>query len=355
MKLYNHETMKAVILPAYNQNVLRAMLSLKVEEILIPIPKENEVLIKIEAAPCNPSDIAFMQGGYNIVKTLPSAPGFEGTGTVVSTGNSAEAKKLLGKKVSCFTQADSHGTWAEYFVTKATNCIIIDEKMEMEQAACFAINPFTAYGLYEIARKNISQTIILNAAAGQVARFVQILAKNNNINVINIVRKKEQIEELISLGEKYVLDLNDEDFEIKLKKLVHRLNATSAFDAVAGSLAGKIINAMPPKSELIVYGGLSAKPISEIEVLDIIFKNKKISGFNLNQWIETKINIGEFQRISEELQQMIINDEMKTGIQKTFKFDDVIKGMRQYLSNMSSGKILFVPKKQKSKNQNNRK
>ncbi len=335
--------MKAVILPAYNQNVLRAMLSLKVEEIPIPIPKEDEVLIKIEAAPCNPSDIAFMQGGYNIVKTLPAVSGFEGAGTVISTGDSVQAKKLFGKKVSCFIQEDSYGTWAEYFVTKAKSCIPVDENMEMEQAACFAINPFTAYGLYEIARKNISHAIILNAAGGQVARFVQVLAKAKNINVINIVRKKEQIEELTDLGEKYVFDSNDEDFENKLKETAHLLNATTAFDAVSGELAGKILNSMPPKSELIVYGGLSAKPISEIEVLDIIFKNKKISGFNLNEWIETKINIDEFSRISEELQQMFIKGEMKTKIQKSYKFDDVVKGMRQYLSNMSGGKILFIP------------
>ncbi len=335
--------MKAVILPAYNQNVLRAMLSLKVEEIPIPIPQKDEVLIKIEATPCNPSDIAFLQGGYNIVKTLPSVPGFEGAGTVVSTGDSAKAKKLFKKKVSCFTQEDSHGIWAEYFVTKTNNCIPVDEKMEIEQVACFAINPFTAYGLYETARKNISPAIILNAAAGQVARFVQVLAKANNINVINIVRKKEQIDELIELGEKYVLNSNDDDFEKDLKETAHLLYATTAFDAVGGDLSGKILNSMPPKSEIIVYGGLSAKPISKVGVLDIIFKNKIISGFNLNQWIETKINIGEFQRISEELQQMIIKGEMKTVIQKTYKFDNVIKGMRQYLSNMSGGKILFVP------------
>jgi NADPH:quinone reductase-like Zn-dependent oxidoreductase len=343
IKQPNIKKMKAVILPAYNKNVLRAMLSLKVEEIPIPIPQKDEVLIKIEATPCNPSDIAFLQGGYNIVKTLPSIPGFEGAGTVVSTGDSAEAKKLFKKKVSCFTQEDSHGTWAEYFVTKANNCIPVDEKMEIEQAACFAINPFTAYGLYETARKNTSPAIILNAAAGQVARFVQVLAKANNINVINIVRKKEQIDELIELGEKYVLNSNDDDFEKDLKETAHLLNATTAFDAVGGDLSGKILNSMPSKSELIVYGGLSAKPISEVGVLDIIFKNKIISGFNLNQWIETKINIGKFQRISEELQQMIIKGEMKTVIQKTYKFDNVIKGMRQYLSNMSGGKILFVP------------
>ncbi len=158
-----------------------------------------------------------------------------------------------------------------------------------------------------------------------------------------LLEKKEQIEELTGLGEKYVLDSNDENFENKLKETAYFLNATTAFDAVANNLAGKMLNSMPPKSELIVYGGLSAKPISEIDVLDIIFKNKKISGFNLNEWIKTKINIGEFLRISEELQQMIINGEMKTVIQKSFNFDDVVKGMRQYLSNMSGGKILFVP------------
>lgn len=335
------QKMKTVVLPAYNQNIIRALISLRVIEKDVPKHNKGQVLIKMSAAPCNPSDIAFLQGGYNIIKTLPCVPGFEGSGIIVATGSDKASKALLGKKVSCFTQDDTDGTWSEYFLTKSENCIILKDEIDMHQAACFSINPITAYGLFEIALQRESKTIIQNAAGSQVCRFISSLAKKHKIKVINLIRKESGLNQLTIEGEEHVLLSTEENLSEKLSDLSNKLNATTAFDAVGGETTGLIFNAMPKDSEVVVYGGLSGKPISNIDILELIFKDKIVSGFNLNEWIE-EIGTERFSEISNELQEMIINNEISTKIAGKFKLEDVVKGIRQYIGNMSGGKILFI-------------
>ena len=330
--------MKGIILPQYNKNIIRALLSLKPEEKELRAPGKDEVVIKIHAAPCNPSDMAFMQGGYNIVKTLPSIMGFEGSGIVVDAGE--EASHLIGKRVSCFTQDDSDGTWAEFLITKKENVILLKEEMDMDQAACFTVNPFTAHGMMEIARVNESKAIVLNAAGGQVPNMMRIMAKKEGLETINIVRKEETASTLKENGEKYVLLETDEDFYKQLKTFCHQLEATTAFDAVGGAQSGQIFNAMPKDSELIIYGGLSNKAVSGLNTLNLVFNQKFIYGFSLPDW---KSEIFNFDEISESLQDKFIDGSFKTKIQGTTSLDNVVKGLRNYIANMSGGKVLIKP------------
>jgi NADPH:quinone reductase-like Zn-dependent oxidoreductase len=160
--------------------------------------------------------------------------------------------------------------------------------------------------------------------------------------VINLVRKEEHIKELSEAGERHVLNLGNPECEINLRKLALENNATIAFDAVAGDTSGMILNAMPPGSELIVYGGLSGKPVGMLLPLDIIFKAKTIRGFNLGDW---KTSVGEeyFQKVSVELQDLMIRRVLLTRIQGVFSLEEVQLAMEQYIRNMSSGKILFQP------------
>ena len=220
---------KSVILPDYNRNLIRAIIGMNFGERDLPDLKEDEVLIKMKAAPCNPSDIAFIRGGYNIVKEVPAVPGFEGAGIVVSAGENA--KEFLGKRVSSFTQEDHDGTWAEYFIADKKDCIVLLDDLDFEQGACLSINPFTAYGLVEMAKQKNVKTLVQNASGGQVADFVRKLAKLKGIEVIDIVRKEEHIEVLKGKGAQYVLDSTKENFKQDLKTICHELNAGIAFDA----------------------------------------------------------------------------------------------------------------------------
>ncbi len=332
--------MKSIILSSYNKNIIRAILGLKVGDIEIPVAGDDDVIIKVYAAPVNPSDIAFIQGIYNVVKPTPAISGFEASGEVVNAGKNVTS--LIGSNVSCFVQDNRSGTWSEFVVTNKSNIIVLKEDMNMNQAACFTVNPFTAYGMFDIALMSESKAIIQNASGGQVAAFMRMMAAENNIEVIDIVRKKETAEFLIMNGSKHVLVETDENFTQKLTDLAHRLDANIAFDAVGGSLSGTMYNAMPNDSELIVYGGLSGNAITNINVMDVIFKNKIITGFNLMDW-KDELGDGEFDIISDKLQDKFISGDYFTKIRNTFLLTDIVKGLRSYISDMSSGKILITP------------
>jgi len=334
--------MKAIILPEYNANVIRAMRSLQVAETGIPVPTGEQLLVRVAAAPCNPSDIAFMRGGYNIRKPLPAVMGFECTGTVLETGDDHELKSWIGKRVSCFTQDEEAGTWAEYFVTHPDNCLLLRDELADGQAAALCINPFTAYALFDLAMRRNVRAIVQNGASGQVGIFIRALAKRKSVPVINLVRKEEHEHELSGQGEKYVLNLNNPDLEAQLRTLAHDLNAGVAFDAVAGDVSGLMLNSMPSGSELIIYGGLSGKPAGMINPLDIIFKAKSVRGFNLGDW-KTEVGLSYFRKISWELQQLIIDGFISTRIRSTYPLEEVQPALEQYIRNMSAGKILFKP------------
>lgn len=332
--------MKSVILPSYNRNIIRAMLGLKVMDVEMPVPGDNEVVIKMHASPVNPSDIAFIQGVYNIVKPLPATPGFEASGEIVASGENV--KTYVGKKVSCFVQDDNSGTWAEYLVAKIEDIIILKDNMDMDQAACFTVNPFTAFGMFDIALQREAKAIIQNASGGQVASFIRTMANDNNIEVIDIVRKQETANKLVADGAKHVLIETDEDFNEKLQKIASLLKPTVAFDAVGGAVSGMMINALDADSELVVYGGLSGKPMSDVNLMGIIFDNKIISGFNLIDW-KAEIGQDEFNRISELLQDGIISGKYSTAISDSVTFEKIVGGLRGYISDMSKGKLLVKP------------
>jgi NADPH:quinone reductase-like Zn-dependent oxidoreductase len=334
--------MKAIVLPDYNANIIRAMKSLEVKETNIPKPSAGQVLVKVSATPCNPSDIAFMRGGYNIRKSTPVTMGFECSGTVVEAGSSFDALQLLGKRVSCFSQGPEQGTWAEYFATDWQNCIPIRDELDFEQAAALCVNPFTAYALFLLAREKGCEAVIQNGASGQIGVFTRRLAHRAGMQVINIVRKEEHVASLKADGERHVLNMTDPEFETSLMEMAHEFEATLAYDAVGGDLTGVMLNAMPPGAEIIVYGGLSGKPIGMINPLDVIFRGKVLKGFNLGEWKASQGQEG-FMQVAWDLQELILKGVLRTSIQGVFQLEEVHVALEQYIRNMSAGKILFRP------------
>jgi len=333
--------MRALLLENYHDDLATAIRSLKVVERPRPVLGPGEVLVRVDAAPCNPSDLLLLQGKYSL-KTLPTVPGWEGTGTVVESGGGWLGWWLRGKRVACSLQDDRDGTWAEYVVASAWQCIPLRGNVSVEQGACLTINPLTAVGLLETARRGRHLAAIHTAGASQLGRMLIVLAKEAGYPLINVVRRAEQVELLQSLGAVYVLDSSQDRFATELKSLCERLGGTIAFEAVAGEMTGVVIRAMPAGSQVYLYGALSEEACGGIDPIDIIFHLKSLRGFYLGAWAKERGAMGML-RAANRVQRMIADGRLATRIQRRLTLDGAVEGLLHYVSHMTDGKVLITP------------
>jgi NADPH:quinone reductase-like Zn-dependent oxidoreductase len=329
--------MRAVQITAYDGKPE----SLSVVDLPMPRPGPGEVLVQVFASPVNPSDLMFLQGLYGFKKPLPAVPGFEGSGTVVDAGPGMLGSLLKGKRVACAAadQRITGGMWAEYLVTSAKLCIPLRKDVDLEQGAVMLVNPMTAWGLMEEARRGRHKALVQTAAASALGRMIVRLGQRLSMPVINIVRRPEQVALLRSLGAEYVLSSEEADFEARLRDLCHRLRATIGFDAVAGELSLKVLRAQPPGAHLLVYGALSLTPC-QADPASLIFENKRIEGFWLTGWLGGKSLLGQL-RVARQVQNLLSSD-LKTEFQARIPLNDAPRGLRQYATNMTAGKVLLL-------------
>lgn len=336
------EEMSALQIDAYHYDAQDAICGLQVVKKPIPVPGYGQVLVKIQAAPCNPSDLLFLQGHYGIKKPLPAVPGWEGAGTVVATGGGLKARWLKGKRVACGGQGEGDGTWAEYYVADANACIPLKDNVDFDQGATLIINPLTAVGMVEKAKMGGHRAIIQTAAASQLGRMVLRLTLDANIPTIHIVRRQRQMDLLLELGATHVLNSQDPDFRKNLRELSERLNATIAFDAVAGPLTGELLSAMPQNSKVLVYGGLSGEACCGISPLDLIFNSKQVSGFWLSKWIAESGFWGLYQA-TNHVQRLMETGSFKTTIRKRVGLSGAVAALLDYERVMTTGKVIIDP------------
>jgi len=336
------KTMRALVLREQRDNIVEAIRGLKIQERVIPELRRGQVLVKVAAAPCNPSDLLLLQGKYGTLKKLPTVPGWEGAGTVIATGGGLLARWLKGKRVACALRADRDGTWAEYFVADANKCIPLKRAMPIEQAASLIVNPLTAVGLIETARRDGHAAAVHTVGASQVGRMMIPMAAEMDYPLINIVRRDAQAELICSLGAKHVLNSSGKSFADELRGLCDRLHATAAFEAVGGDMTGVVLNAMPSGSTAYVYGALSEEPCGSIDPIGLVFHKKTITGFYLGSWLDGRGPIG-ILRAASRVQRMIIERRIGTTIQRRLSLDEAVEGLQQYVDNMTDGKVLIMP------------
>ncbi len=334
--------MRAVQLDRHDPDLDTAIDNLTVVSKPLPQPARGQVLVKIEAAPCNPSDLLYLQGLYGVKKTLPSVPGWEGAGTIVKNGGGLLGRMLLGRTVACADQADVDGTWAEYFVTEARACVPLQNPVGFEQGAMLVINPLTALALLERCTKGGHRAAIHTAGASQLGRMLARLALDRKFPMIHIVRRDKHIDALKALGAEVVLNSEREDFDEVLRSESERIGATIAFDAVAGPMTGRVLKAMPAGSTAVVYGLLSNQPCRDIDPYDLIFRRQCMEGFWLTPWLLGKGTISRI-RLTGQAQKLIASGVLDSKVRARLSLDEVRAGLRDYLRRMSEGKVLICP------------
>jgi NADPH:quinone reductase-like Zn-dependent oxidoreductase len=236
---------------------------------LLTAPKEDEVLIQVQATPINPSDIGLLFGAADmrtaqtagtgrfpmVVAQVPAAamPGMtgrlnlsmpvgnEGAGLVIEAGSSSATQALLGKTVAVM----GGGMYAQYRTVKALDCLVLPEGTTAAQGASCFINPLTALGFVETMKREGHSALIHTAAASNLGQMLNRVCQQDRIDLINIVRKPEQAELLRALGARYVVNSAASTFADDLAQACFETGATLAFDATGGGpLAGQILEGM---------------------------------------------------------------------------------------------------------------
>lgn len=290
-------TMKRVVLTKPDADITKA--DITVEEVPLPVPKSGEVLIRVIATPVNPSDYGEWSNTGKDERGREFEPrpvGKEGSGLVVASGGGLYANSVVGYKVGFITNVKNQGSYAEYTVVNAlTGVFPLPDSVKVEDAASHFVNPYTACGFLDIVKSRHASTgngkgkfgMVHTAAASQLGQMLVKLCKQEDVNLINVVRREEQAELLRAIGAEHIIVTSVEGWQTRLAELVKELNIHIAFDAVAGEMSGQLLDLLPNKGLLIVYGKLSSEGCSGIQPLDLIYRRKKVEGFYLGSWVQS--------------------------------------------------------------------
>jgi len=243
------------------------------------ITKDNQVLVRVKAAPINPSDRNFSTGAYKNEPKFPGTPGFEGAGIIEEIG-SAVTNLKVGQRVHFRVFG---GSWAQYAVVDATAIIPVPDSISFEVAAQLTINPLTVYGLIDDLGAQKGDFILQTAAASALGKILIRVAKLRGIKTINVVRRDSQIEELKQIGADYVINYEKEDLVQRVTEITNG-GLKYAVDAVTGKLATLITKALSQGGTLILYGVLDRQSDFNPSPIDILRKVLTIKGFFLMAW-----------------------------------------------------------------------
>jgi NADPH:quinone reductase-like Zn-dependent oxidoreductase len=277
-------------------------LEISLFDVPTPEPGPDDVVVRVEASPINPSDLGLLVGAADMstakasgTKDAPvitakvpegamramagrldeSMPvGNEGAGVVIKTGSSDAAKALMGKTVAMIGGA----MYAQYRTLKVRECMPLPAGTTPEEGASCFVNPLTALGMTETMRREGHKALVHTAAASNLGQMLNKICIKDGIPLVNIVRSKEQADILHKLGAKYVVDSTAPSFLGDLTNALVETGATIAFDAIGGGkLAGDILNCMEVAinktakeysrygsnvhKQVYVYGGLDVRPI----------------------------------------------------------------------------------------------
>ncbi|MDA8896778.1 zinc-binding dehydrogenase [Acidimicrobiia bacterium] len=361
------------------------VIEITIGKVDVPIPADDEVLVEIHAAPINPSDIGLLTtfagdlsnidisgSGEDLVASMKIHPalmssmksrldqsmtvGNEGAGIVIDAGENA--KTLIGKTVGFAAGS----MYSQYRCVPAINCLVMEEGTTPRVAASSFVNPLTALCFVETMKMENHSAIVHTAAASNLGQMLVKICKDDEIPLVNIVRKQEQVDILKNIGAEYICNTSDPDFMKNLVKAVLETGATLGFDATGGGnngeLPSQILSAMEiaanQKSEeysrygsetykqVYIYGGLDQSPT--------ILKRSYGMSWGLGGWLLTpmlgKIGMDKFQTMRAR-----IAKEIKTTFASTYIQEISLEEMLQpevinsYAKHKTGNKYLVNPQK----------
>src|SRR6266404_6436701 len=234
---------------------------LTIQECPLPERGKGEVRVRMLASPVNPSDLLFVRGHYAGVQPhFPSPVGFEGVGMVDALGPQVQ-RPVPGQRV--VVRNEKGGNWADYAVVPAQDLLAVPDDLPDEQVACFTVNPASAIlMLRHVLAIPQGEWLLQSAASGELGRMIIRLAKHDGIRTVNIVRRREAVQELKNLGAVEVIVSSDGPIDEQVRSIVGSRGVDFALDPVAGETGSQIFRSLSEDGRMLLYGSLTGEGVS---------------------------------------------------------------------------------------------
>ena len=326
------------------------LVTMRIRETEVAAPTDDQVVVRVDAAPINPSDLGMMLAGGDADAALPAGDGVhdavavpvtqaavaaqrarlgkpmpignEGGGVVVAAGSSPAAQALLGKTVGFL----SGNAYAQYRTLHTSQCLAMAEGTDPADAAAAFVNPLTALGMVETMRAEGHSALIHTVGASNLGLMLNRICLDDGVGLVNIVRKPEHVEQLRALGAEHIVDSSADTFLDDLTAALRATGATIAFDAIGGGdLASILLSHMEKVAgeqagefsrygsdthkQVYIYGGLDRGPTT--------LRRDFGMSWGLGGWLLTPFLIKIGQEAADRLRQRVA-DEITTTFASTY-------------------------------------
>ena len=336
-------------------------LEVRLARLPVPVPAADQVLVQLQAAPLNPSDLGLLFGAADLstarfsgtaeqpvlTARVPAAAmrsmqarvgqplpvGNEGAGVVVQAGASPAAQALLGKTVAVLGGA----MYSQYRAVPAESCLVLPHGATAADGASSFVNPLTALSMVENMRRDGHKALVHTAAASNLGQMLHRICQKDGVPLVNIVRRPEQADLLRGLGARYVCDMSAADFTESLTQALAETGATMAFDATGGGrLAGQILGCMETAlartaSEYSRYGSTTHKQVflyGRLDSTPVEFANTFGMAWGIGGWLVFPF----LQKVGAERTQALkqrVMDELTTTFASRYAGEISLAGMLQ--------------------------
>jgi NADPH:quinone reductase-like Zn-dependent oxidoreductase len=307
------------------------------EDVPAPPLRRGEVLVRMIASPVNPSDLMYVEGKYGLKPRLPATPGFEGVGVVEATGGGLLGWFRKGKRVAVIN--DRVGNWAEYTVTTARQVVPVPDDLSDEQAATFFVNPATALAMtIHVLKLHRGAWLLQSAAGGELGKMVVRLGHKHAFRTINVVRRREQVEELRKLGADHVIVESDGPIPEQVREVVPD-GVRFAIDPVGGATGSGVIASLSHGGRCLLYGSLSDEPIS-VHPRDFIGNGLRVEGFWLGEWAKRQ-RIPTLLQLFRRVGSLMREGVFRTHVAATYPIEQVRQAVEHAAAPGKGGKVLL--------------
>lgn len=318
--------------------------AVQLEDVDLPPVGTKDVLVKILAAPINPSDINMIQGTYAILPDLPAVGGNEGVAQVVEVGSQVKSLKA-GDWV--IPKDAGLGTWRTEAVLAEDDVISLPNDIPLLSAATLGVNPCTALRmLSDFEELKPGDSVIQNAANSGVGQAVIQIAAARGINTINVVRDRPEFTQLSdrlkAIGATHVIK-EDALRRPEIKELFKTCPKPKlALNGVGGKSATELLRHLQFGGSMVTYGGMAKQPVT-VPVSALIFKDVKVRGFWVTQWKKDHSNDGRaFRAMLDELCHLILQGKLTAPVCTEVGLQDYSKALDAAMQPFTSAKQVLI-------------